>query len=180
MLPLSSLQEGYRTHRFKLVTAVAASKNVTAVTASRILPQSRLQECYRSHRGLVSRMLPQSSLQACYCSAASSHRFKNLTAVTASRITASSILPQSPLQACFPRSSVQECYRSHLLRMLLQSPWSRSLHCYCCQRYKNVTAAAASRILPLSLLQELVYFASRRCPLTHTHCLGSLAGIICF
>ena len=64
----------------------------------------------------------------------------NVTTVTASSM--------------FPRSSFQECDRSHLLRMLLQSPRSQSLHCYCCHRYKNVTAAAASRILLPSPLQE--------------------------
>ena len=38
---VTPLQECYPRHRFK---------NVSAVTASRILPQSLLQECYRSHR----------------------------------------------------------------------------------------------------------------------------------
>ena len=90
------LQEGYRSHRFKNVTHVTASrmlprssfqecvhshrfKLATAGAASRRLPESPVEECYR---GLVSRTLPQSSLQECCCS----HCFKQVTAVITSRI----------------------------------------------------------------------------------------------
>ena len=102
-------------HRFKNATAVIASwmsplsplqlqecytghcyRSVTAVTASRILPQSSLQEGYGSHCFkqvtvvTASRMLHRPLLQECY----GSHRFKNFTAVIASRR-----LQQSLLQA---------------------------------------------------------------------------------
>ena len=135
MLPRSPLQECDRSHRFK---------NVTAVTASGMLPQSPLHECYRGRR------------------------FKNVTAVTAART-----LPLSPLldvtavtaSRMFPRSFFQERYRhrSHLLRMLLQSPQSRSLQCY--------TAAAASRILPLSLSPLQEYYRGRRYKISSRTCL---------
>ena len=66
MLPQSPLQERYRSHRFKNVTASTASRIVTAVTASRMCPQSPLHERYHSHRFkhvskvLFSRVLSQS------------------------------------------------------------------------------------------------------------------------
>ena len=77
-----------------------------------------------------------------------SHRFKNVTAVTAVTVsvTVSTLLLLPPLQEC-----------------------------YCCRRFKNLTAVTASRMLPKAPLQELVYLASRRCPLTHT-----LFGISCW
>ena len=134
--------EGYRSHRFKKVTPSPRFKNVAAVAASG-LPHTPLQERYRSHRFknvnavTASRMWPQSLLHGCY----RSRRFKNVnTAVTASRT-----LQHPTLQAYFRGPLFnQKIYRCHLLRMLLQSPRSLSLHCYCCRRCKNVTASAAS------------------------------------
>ena len=99
-LPEPLLQECYRSHPFKNSSEVIIFKNimnVTAVTASRMSPQSPLQERCRV---LVSRMLPQSSLQELLQppleTGYRSHRFKNVTAVAASRT-----LPQSLLQEGF-------------------------------------------------------------------------------
>ena len=81
VMPLSPLQECYRSHRFMNV-------NVTAVLASRMLPLSPFQECYRCHSFknvtavTASRMLLRSPLQKC----CRSHRFENDTGVTVSRM----------------------------------------------------------------------------------------------
>ena len=172
MLSQSPLHKCYRGHCFKHVTALAAS---------RMLPQSRLQECYG---GLASRTLPQSSLQECYCS----HCFKQVTTGTTSRIEE---CDRSRLFRMLPRAPLQECFRGHpfmnviavafycshrghglytvtaaaATRMLLLPPLQES---YCCHGFKNV--------IPRSPLQELVYFASRRRP----HTVWGLLPGICF
>ena len=141
-------------------------------------PMSPLQECYRSHhasrtgsrrlpRSTVSRMRPQSPLHERH----GCRRYKNVT-----QATATGVLRQSPLQGILPQPSLQECYSSHCFkqitvvtasRMLPQSPLQER---YSSHRSKNVAAVTVS---------TLVYaFGSCKCPLTHTHCLGSLAGII--
>ena len=71
-------------------------ENVTAVTASRRIPQSPLQKSYRSH---------------CFENVTvgyGRHRFKNVTGGTASRM-----LRPSPLQNMLPQSPFRECDRSH-------------------------------------------------------------------
>ena len=93
MLLQSWFQECYRSRRYKNVTQATATGCVTAVTASRILPQSSLQE-------------QQALFQAGY----RSHRIKNVTAVTASRT-----LPLSSLQECYRCDRVKEgCCRCYL------------------------------------------------------------------
>ena len=127
ILPRKSRQECYRCHR---------SKYVTAVTASRMLPQSPLQECNGSRRSHhhpsksvtvidVTRMLWRTPIQECY----GSHHFRHVTAVTAARG-----LPHSPLR---------ECARNHSLRER-----------YCCHRFTNVTAVTASGMIPQPPFQE--------------------------
>ena len=124
MRPQSQFQECYCCHRFK---------NVTAVTATRMLHRPLLQECYGSHRFknftavIASRML---LLQA----GCRSHRFNKNVTVTASRT--------------LPQSSLQECYR--------------------CDRVREGATITAPRML-LLLPFTLVYsFGSSKCPLTHS------------
>ena len=132
MWPQSPHQECFYRRSFKNVTAATASKmlprsslfedydlshrlmDVTAVTVSRMSPQSPFQKGYRVHRFYIeSRMLPQKYDRR--------HRFVDVATVTVSRMS-----PLSPLQECYrmrrpsraasrPRSLFQECDRSHHL-----------------------------------------------------------------
>ena len=83
--------------------------------------------------GLIVGMLPRSLFQE--------HRFKSVTAVTASKM-----LSHRPLQELR-----QECYRSCRFKNV-----TAASALYCIHRFKNVTVvtANASRMLPLSPLQE--------------------------
>ena len=102
---------------------------VSAVTASRMLPRSSFQEHYHIY-------------------------FKNVTAVTASRL-------RSPLKTVtrLPQLQIQECYRRHLFkkattvtvsvtaaRMLPLSSFQKYYRCF---RFKKVTAVTVPRMLPL-------------------------------
>ena len=89
MLPQTPLQECDRSDRFKNVTGSPLFKDLWPVTVSRMRPQSSLQ----MHVTAVtaSRRLPQAQSplrERYFC-----HRFKNVTPVTVSRMW-----PQSPLQ----------------------------------------------------------------------------------
>ena len=170
MLPQSPLKNVtavfYRCHRYKNVTAAAASKNLTAVTVPRMLP------LYRSHRfkkvtgprASFQAMRPQSPLQERY----RSHRFKNVTAVTAS-----SRLPQSLLQERDPshrfknvtagttsrmptRSPFHECYHSHRFKNVTEVIVV-VLRCDRSRRFKNVTAATASWMLPCTVTASRMF-----------------------
>ena len=124
--------ESSRRHRFKNVAAVTVSV-VTAVSAPRMSPKSRLQTCHRCPRFYTNtpvsdtRMSAQSEapLQNCYrC-----HCFKNVVAIAD---TLSTLLPLSLLQECNS-----------------------------CRHFGNVTAVAVSSLLQLSLLNVTAATASR-------------------
>ena len=99
MLPRTPHQERYRSHRFK---------NVTALTASRTLPQSPLKESYRNHR------------RECYQGHRDdrSHRFKNVTVVSVSSmitaVTASRMRPPSPASHRFKNVTSPKIFFRHL------------------------------------------------------------------
>ena len=158
-LPQSPLQGCYRSHRFKNVTAVTTSrmwpqspfqefdrfKNVTEVIVSRMWPLSPLQECDRGHcfknvaAVAASRMWPRSLFQEC----GRCRRFKNVTAAAASWM-----LPQSPLQECFTNATAAAASRR-----LPQSPLQER-YFYQGHRFKKVTAVTVSRMRTQSPLQE--------------------------
>ena len=154
--PRASLQEGHRRH-LQECDRCHCFKQVAAVSASRMWPQSPLQECDRCHRFMddttvtASRMLLQSLLRAGY----RSHRIKNVTAHRFKNVAAGTAL------RTLPRSPLQECDRSHRFKSVTAVTASRMwplspLHgCYHSHRFKNVTEVAATRSVV-----ELVYFAS--------------------